>query len=67
MAMLGHVPAEMSLRYGRLFDATVRADYEKALTLTKDRLGPVLPERTPDALNTDWRSAPLIKARLGDG
>ena len=28
MAMLGHVSAEMSLRYGRLFDATVRADYE---------------------------------------
>ena len=47
MAMLGHVSAEMSLRYGRLFDATVRADYEKALTLAKDRLGPVLPERDP--------------------
>ena len=47
MAMLGHVSAEMSLRYGRLFDATVRADYEKALTLAKDRLGPVLPEADP--------------------
>jgi site-specific recombinase XerD len=67
MAMLGHVSAEMSLRYGRLFDATVRADYEKALTLAKDRLGPVLPERTPVALNTDWRQARLIKARLGGG
>jgi site-specific recombinase XerD len=67
MAMLGHVSAEMSLRYGRLFDATVRADYEKALTLAKGRLGPVLPERTPVALNTDWQSAPLIKARLGGG
>jgi len=67
MAMLGHVSAEMSLRYGRLFDATVRADYEKALTLAKDRLGPVLPERTSVALDTDWRSAPLIKARLGAG
>jgi len=67
MAMLGHVSAEMSLRYGRLFDATVRADYEKALTLAKDRLGPVLPERTPVALNTDWREAPLIKARLSGG
>ncbi|CAN5835800.1 hypothetical protein BH23ACT8_BH23ACT8_14760 [soil metagenome] len=27
----------MSLRYGRLFDATVRADYERALTLAKQR------------------------------
>ena len=57
----------MSLRYGRLFDATVRADYERALTLAKERLGPVLPEATPVALNTDWRQAPLIKARMAGG
>ena len=67
MAMLGHVSAEMTLSYGRLFDATVRADYEKALTLAKDRLGPVLPGSIPVKLNTDWRQAPLIKARLGVG
>jgi site-specific recombinase XerD len=67
MAMLGHVSAEMSLRYGRLFDATVRADYDRALTLAKERLGPVLPEATPVTLNTDWRAAPLIKARLSGG
>lgn len=67
MAMLGHVSAEMSLRYGRLFDATVRADYEKALTLAKEHLGPVLPEATPVTLDTDWRHAPLIKARLAGG
>jgi hypothetical protein len=65
--MLGHVSAEMRLRYGRLFDATVRADYEKALSLAKERLGPVLPDRTSVALDTDWRSAPLIKARLCGG
>ncbi len=35
----------MSLRYGRLFDATVREEYERALTLAKARLGPVLPDR----------------------
>jgi hypothetical protein len=43
MALLGHSSAEMSLRYGRLFDQTVRADYERALALAKERLGPVLP------------------------
>ena len=43
MALLGHVSAEMSLRYGRLFDTTVRAEYERALTLAKAQLGPVLP------------------------
>jgi hypothetical protein len=73
MALLGHVSAEMSLRYGRLFDATVRADYERALTLAKQQLGPVLPEREPLPLTdisgaaTDWRQTPLIKARLAGG
>jgi len=67
MAMLGHVSAEMSLRYGRLFDATVRADYDRALTLAKEHLGPVMPEATPVTINTDWRAAPLIKARMAGG
>jgi len=67
MALLGHQSAEMSLRYGRLFDQTVRADYERALALAKQRLGPVLPEATPAALAGDWRQAPLIKARLAGG
>ena len=35
MAMLGHTSAAMSLRYARLFDATVRADYERALAQAK--------------------------------
>jgi hypothetical protein len=57
----------MSLRYGRLFDATVRADYERALALAKQRLGPVLPEATPASINADWREVPLIKARMAGG
>jgi hypothetical protein len=67
MILLGHQSAEMSLRYGRLFDATVRTEYERALTLTKERLGPVLPEATPVELHTGWRQAPAIKARLAGG
>ena len=67
MALLGHVSAEMSLRYGRLFDQTVRESYERALTQAKASLGPVLPEATPVHLETDWRRAPLIKARLAGG
>jgi len=57
----------MSLRYGRLFDATVREGYERALVQAKARLGPVLPEPTAVKLETDWRAAPLIKARLAGG
>jgi Phage integrase family len=67
MVLLGHVSAEMSLRYGRLFDQTVRTEYERALTLAKQRLGPVLPPASPIALTTDWRQAPAIKARLAGG
>jgi site-specific recombinase XerD len=67
MALLGHVSAAMSLRYGRLFDATVRADYERALALAKERLGPVLPEATPVSIKANWRELPLIKARMAAG
>lgn len=67
MALLGHETAGMSLRYGRLFDATVREDYERALAQAKDRLGPVLPEATPAAVGSDWRELPLIKARMAGG
>lgn len=35
MALLGHASAEMSLRYGSLFDQTVRTEYERALDLAK--------------------------------
>ena len=58
MALLGHSSAEMSLRYGRLFDQTVRADYERALALAKERLGPVLPARLPTRPMGTGRSFP---------
>ena len=71
MALLGHVSSEMSLRYGRLFDTTVRAEYERALDLAKTRLGPLPKKRdyipvTADDCNS-WQSAPLIKSRLSGG
>jgi integrase len=68
MALLGHVSAEMSLRYGRLFDTTVRAEYERALELAKARIGPLPegPKRIP-VVAGDWQAAPFIKARLAGG
>jgi integrase len=74
MALLGHVSAEMSLRYGRLFDATVRAEYERALDLakTQGRTPTSAPERRQLPLsditgNADWKDTPLIKSRLAGG
>ena len=58
----------MSLRYGRLFDDTVRTEYERALSLAIERMGgAVLPAPVPVELHTDWRQAPAIKARLAGG
>lgn len=69
MALLGHVSAEMSLRYGRLFDTTVRAEYERALDLAKARIGSLPDRRTriPVTGDGDWRDAVAIKARLAGG
>jgi integrase len=67
MQLLGHSTAEMSLRYGRLFDATVRADYERALVLAKERLGPVIPATPAVETIGSWQELPVIKARLAGG
>ena len=81
MALLGHVSAEMSLRYAHLFDTTVRAEYERALDLAKNRIGamptPTGRPRIPVTVDgscqrgssseTDWRDAPALKSRLAGG
>lgn len=77
MALLGHVSAQMSLRYGRLFDTTVRAEYERALTLAKDHLT-ALPATSTAAAGralpladitggSAWTDTPAIKSRLAGG
>src|SRR6266404_4813833 len=67
MVMLGHTSAAMSLRYARLFDATVRADYERALAQAKTRLAvaapngqPTLPVTDITSGTADWKDTPLI-------
>ena len=74
MALLGHVSAEMSLRYGRLFDATVRQEYERALDLAKNqaRTPTTAPERRQLPLTditggADWKDTPLLNSRLAGG
>jgi hypothetical protein len=77
MALLGHVSAQMSLRYGRLFDTTVRAEYQRALTLAKDHLTALPATSTATAGRalpladitggTAWTDTPAIKSRLAGG
>ena len=62
----------MSLRYGKLFDATIRTEYERALDLARQRLGtmPAGRSRLPLAGLTGgagWKDAPALKSRLAGG
>jgi len=65
----------MSLRYGQLFDSTIRTEYERALDLAKARIGPMTTTgnsgRTTlpltDISHGDWRETPTIKARMAGG
>ena len=79
MALLGHVSAQMSLRYGQLFDSTIRTEYERALALAKEQArqqapsdSPALPGRIQLPLTditggTDWKETPLLKSRMAGG
>lgn len=79
MALLGHVSAEMSLRYGRLFDSTVRTEYERALELAKQQVPQPAPLAEPSPSGRtqlpladitggkDWRTTPLLKSRMAGG
>lgn len=68
MQLLGHVSAAMSLRYGQLFDTTVRAEYERALTQAKAALtadqtaGPAA--TTGGTAGTPFPAGPLAGAPL---
>jgi hypothetical protein len=55
-----------------LFDATVRTEYERALTLAKTRLGTLPQGRTSLPLaditgGASWKDSPALKARLAGG
>ena len=78
MALLGHVSAEMSLRYGRLFDTTIREEYERALDLAKQNTPTQNPApgspggriQIPLADITGgrpWQDTPLLKSRMAGG
>ena len=76
MVLLGQVSAQMSLRYGQLFDRTIRTEYERTLDLAKAHIGPMNTSPTTagrttlplvDISHEDWRETPTIKARMAGG
>jgi hypothetical protein len=72
MALLGYVSADMGPRYGKLFGSIIRAEYERALALAKQRLGTMpagqLSLRLADITSgAGWKDTPAIKSRLTGG
>jgi hypothetical protein len=70
MRLLGHVTMEMSLRYGHIFDSTVRQQYDEALAKIKHQYSTTmldLPTHKAGEPDADWMGAHKLKTRLAHG
>jgi hypothetical protein len=69
MAVLGHVSAEMTLRYASLASPTVRVAYEQAMSTARSRLtlpiAPVGQPIVPDRVQ--WLRAEMLETRVAHG
>lgn len=70
MALLGHVTPEMTLRYAKLANPTIRSAYQTAID--RSRVGRTLPiaavNRTPTVPDkVTWLEAEMLKTRLAAG
>lgn len=69
MAVLGHVSAEMTLRYASIASPTVRAAYEAAMGKVRTRSALVLAPagRTAVPDRVDWLHSEMLKTRVAHG
>jgi integrase len=69
MALLGHVSAEMTLRYASLASPTVRAAYEDAMAKVRIRqpLPLLVNDRPAVPGRVEWLRAELLKTRVAHG
>jgi len=71
MRLLGHVTVEMSLRYGHLFDSTIRQQYEDALARVRQQYTPaMLAVKVPkggELPDDRWLETNSRKTRLAHG
>ena len=69
MALLGHVSAEMTLRYASLASPTVRAAYDQAMNKARSRLtlpiAPIGQAIVPDRVQ--WLRAEMLNTRVAHG
>jgi site-specific recombinase XerD len=69
MALLGHVTAEMTLRYASLAAPTIRIAYEEAMSKTRNRLAlTIAPVGKPIVSNRiQWLREEMLKTRVAHG
>lgn len=71
MRLLGHVSVDMSLRYGRLFDSTVRQQYEDALSRIRQQYAPTMlnvkTHLKGEPFDDQWIEGNQRKTRLAHG
>ena len=69
MSLLGHVTAEMTLRYASLASPTVRAAYDQAMNKARSRLTlPIAPVGKAIVPNrVQWLRAEMLKTRVAHG
>ena len=69
MALMGHVSAEMTLRYASLASPTVRAAYEAAMSKVRSRqtlfVAPIGRPAAPD--HVEWLRSEMLKTRVAHG
>ena len=68
MALLGHVTAEMTLRYATLASPTLRAAYDEAIGKVRQRRLPIILDGRPALpAKVDWLRGELLKTRVAHG
>ena len=70
MALLGHVTPQMTLRYAKLANPTIRAAYDNAMHKTASRRSIfVIPAGQATAIPTrvDWLNTEMLKTRVAHG
>jgi site-specific recombinase XerD len=67
MALLGHVTAEMTLRYATLASPTLRAAYDEAIGKARPRLPLIVNDRPVLPTKAEWLRGEMLKTRVAHG
>jgi len=67
MALMGHVTAEMTLRYATLASPTLRHAYEEAIGKVRRRIPLSPPGRPPVPDRIEWLAGEFLKTRVAHG